>query len=434
PSECISIHVSQAGVQIGDVFWEPCCWNTSSQPADQMPNDRIIDEEGSFDNFFDEISAGKHVPRAIFVDLEPTVIDEVHTGTYCQFFHGEQLIIVKKDAAKNYAQGYYTTGKIICLVLDRIQESADKCIVPQHFFAFHSFEGAAGFSFTSLPIEISADYGKKSKLEFSIYAATQVSTVIVESYNPTLTTHTTLEHSDCASTVNIQAIFYDIFDNLDNEHTAYTNLNSVDSQFVSSITASLRFDGVLNVDLTIPDQPSPIPCYCIHFLATYASVISAEKAYHEQLSIAEITSVYFEPAKPENMACCLFYYGNMVPKDVNAAIATIKTMCTIQFMDLCPTGLRLINYQPPTMVPGRELATVQGVVCMVTNTGIAEAWAHLDSKFDLMYAKCAFVHWYVGESMEEGEFSVVERLPLRRIMRRFGIDSVKRVYEEGEEY
>ncbi len=33
-----------------------------------------------------------------------------------------------------------------------------------------------------------------------------------------------------------------------------------------------------------------------------------------------------------------------------------------------------------------------------------EAWAQLNRKFDLMYAKRAFVHWYVGEGMEEGEF------------------------------
>ena len=53
-----------------------------------------------------------------------------------------------------------------------------------------------------------------------------------------------------------------------------------------------------------------------------------------------------------------------------------------------------INYQPPTVVPGGDLAKVQRAVCMLSNTtAIAEAWARLDHKFDLMYAKRAFVHW-----------------------------------------
>jgi hypothetical protein len=52
-------------------------------------------------------------------------------------------------------------------------------------------------------------------------------------------------------------------------------------------------------------------------------------------------------------------------------------------------------------LPGGDLAKVQRAVCMLSNTtAIAEAWARLDHKFDLMYAKRAFVHWYVGEGMD----------------------------------
>lgn len=72
-------------------------------------------------------------------------------------------------------------------------------------------------------------------------------------------------------------------------------------------------------------------------------------------------------------------------------------------MELLELG---INYQRPMCVPGGELASVDRSVSMLSNTtAIAEAWSRLDHKFDLMYAKRAFVHWYVGEGMEEGEFS-----------------------------
>ena len=79
----------------------------------------------------------------------------------------------------------------------------------------------------------------------------------------------------------------------------------------------------------------------------------------------------------------------------------------VQFVDWCPTGYKVgINYQPATVVPGSVLApTIRQVCNLSNNTAILEAWERLDYKFDLMYAKRAFVHWYVGEGMEEGEFT-----------------------------
>ena len=73
--ECISVHVGQAGVQIGNACWELYCLEHGIQPDGQMPSDKTIGGgDDSFNTFFSETGAGKHVPRAVFVDLEPTVI------------------------------------------------------------------------------------------------------------------------------------------------------------------------------------------------------------------------------------------------------------------------------------------------------------------------------------------------------------------------
>ncbi|XP_030071905.1 tubulin alpha-1B chain isoform X2 [Microcaecilia unicolor] len=417
--ECISVHVGQAGVQIGNACWELYCLEHGIQPDGIIPDRKSGQGTLSYETFFSETESGKHVPRAVFVDLEPTVIDEIRTGTYRSLFHPEQLITGKEDAANNYARGHYSIGKEIVddPVLDRIRKMAEQCSGLQGFLVFNSFGGGTGSGFTSLLLEqFSKTYPKQSKLQFSVYPAPRISTAVVEPYNAVLTTHTTLEHSDCVFMVDNEAIYEICKRNLDIERPLYVNLNQLMAQTVSSITASLRFDGVLNVDL-IEFQTNLVPYPRIHFpLATYAPILSAERAHHEQLSVAEITNACFEfsnqmvkcdPRRGKYMACCLLYRGDVVPKDVNAAIASIKTKKSIQFVDWCPTGFKVgINHQPPTVVPGGDLAKVQRAVCMLSNTtAIAEAWARLDHKFDLMYSKRAFVHWYVGEGMEEGEFS-----------------------------
>ena len=375
-------------------------------------------ENDSFSTFFSETGAGKYVPRAIYADLEPSVVDEVRTGAYRQLFHPEQLISGKEDAANNYARGHYTVGKLMVdQATDRLRKIAEQCTSLQGFMLFRSFGGGTGSGFASLLMErLSADYGKKSKLEFSVYPAPQIATAVVEPYNSILTTHASMEHADCAFMVDNEAIYDICRRNLDIERPSYTNLNRLVGQIVSSITASLRFDGALNVDLN-EFQTNLVPFPRIHYpLVTFAPIISAEKAYHEKFTVADLTTACFEPSnqmvkcdprKGKYMACCLLYRGDVTPTDVSAAIANIKTKRTIQFVDWCPTGFKVgINYQPSTAVPGGDLAKVQRCVCMLSNTtAIAEAWAHLNHKFDLMFAKRAFVHWYVGEGMEEGEFS-----------------------------
>jgi len=417
--EIISIHIGQAGVQTGNSCWELYCLEHGINPDGTMPGDKTPGKEvDAFNTFFTETSSGKHVPRAVMVDLEPSVVDEVRTGAYRQLWHPEQLITGKEDAANNYARGHYTIGKeLVDVTLDRIRKLSENCTGLQGFIVFHSVGGGTGSGFGSLLLErLSVDYGKKSKLDFCVYPSPQVSTAVVEPYNSVLSTHSLLEHTDVAFMLDNEAIYDICQKSLDIERPTYTNLNRLVAQVISSLTASLRFEGSLNIDIN-EFQTNLVPYPRIHFmLCSYAPVISAEKVHHEQFSVQQLTNAVFEPQNMfakcdplhgKYMACCLMYRGDIVPKDVTFAVAGIKTKRTIQFVDWCPTGFKCgLNSQPPTAVPGGDLAKVSRALAMLSNTtAIGEVFSRLDHKFDLMYAKRAFVHWYVGEGMEEGEFS-----------------------------
>ncbi|XP_032053774.1 tubulin alpha chain-like [Aythya fuligula] len=119
--ECISIHIGQAGIQMGNSCWELYCLEHRIQPGGIISSKASSGQaDSSFGTFFSKTGSGKHMPRAIFVDLEPTVIDQ---GTYRTLFHPEQLFSSKEDAANNYARGRYTIGKeIIDPVIDRARK------------------------------------------------------------------------------------------------------------------------------------------------------------------------------------------------------------------------------------------------------------------------------------------------------------------------
>jgi tubulin alpha len=129
--------------------------------------------------------------------------------------------------------------------LERLRKMADQCSGLQGFMVFHSVGGGTGSGFGSLLLErLSVDYGKKkSKLDFCIYPSPEVSTAVVEPYNSVLSTHSLLEHTDVSFMLDNEAI-YDISKrSLNVERPDYHHLNQLIAQVISSLTASLRFEG-----------------------------------------------------------------------------------------------------------------------------------------------------------------------------------------------
>lgn len=66
----------------------------------------------TFDKLF--IEAKKYfTPKALFVDLEPIVIQEILKGKKRNLFDKSSCIFGKEDSANNYIRGYYTIGKCL---------------------------------------------------------------------------------------------------------------------------------------------------------------------------------------------------------------------------------------------------------------------------------------------------------------------------------
>lgn len=163
-------------------------------------------------------------------------------------------------------------------------------------------------------------------------------------------------------------------------------------------------------------QTNLVPYPRIHFpLCSFAPFIPLSKAVHEQVTVNDLTSELFknenqmvkcDSQKGKYMACCVLYRGDVVPKDVNAAISEMKVKRGIQFVDWSPAGFKIgMNNKPPMTVERGDLARVSRACSMLASTtAISEAWAAIDHKFDMMYSKRAFVHWFVGEGLEEMHF------------------------------
>lgn len=220
------MHIGQAGIQLGNSAWELYLLehrigkDGKLQEATEPNND---DANSFCGTFFQRTVTDQYVPRAILVDTEPSVVDQVRNGEYRKLFHPDNMISGKEDAANNYARGHFHIGKeLLDATMEVVRRMAEASNSLQGFFMFHSFGGGTGSGFSSLLAQKLADgYSKKCKLEIAIYPSPHICTSVVEPYNSVLTTHHSIDFTDCTFLVDNQSI-YDICQKKYGLNTSFT--------------------------------------------------------------------------------------------------------------------------------------------------------------------------------------------------------------------
>jgi len=416
--EIITICVGGAGVRIGAKFWELLCLEHGIS-SDGRPNPDFSGNSGdSYTSFFYEMESGKLVPRTIFVDSEPASVDELSNGHYKDLFNPRYFVSGREDGGcGSFARAYNVWRTISDDVIDRIERLTEECNNCQGFLIIHSLGGGTGSGLTAqLMATLSDRYGRRTKLQFAICPTPKLSTSITEPYNAVLLTHYTNDHSDCCFLVDNDAI-YDIAQrNLGIPSPSYEDLNCLIAHAIADVTANLRFQGDLNMDLN-EFQTNLIPYPRIHFpVISHAPIVSRENAAHSELNTLEITNAVFDPANQlvkcdlrtgKYMSGCLLYRGDVTPRDANAAIAQIKSRHDIPFVDWCPTGFKVgISNHPQVSFPDDLMAPAKRSVTMLSNTtATVSLFTELAHKFDLMYTKRDFLDLYIDEGMDESKFN-----------------------------
>jgi len=421
--EVLTISVGQAGIQLGNAVWTQYCQEHKIDENGMRKVENVKEQsDNGYLTFFEEVSSGNKVPRCLGVDLEPNCIDDRKAGPLQHIYNPEYLLNGKEDAANNFARGHYTVGKeMMDQVNDRIKGMVENSENVQGFLVNHSVGGGTGSGLGMLILErIAVDYRKKSKIGFEIYPSPNQSTCIVEPYNGLLSTHWLLDHTEVSLVLDNEALYDICQKNLDIKTPSYDSLNRVISKVISSMTAALRFEGELNVDLN-EFQTNLVPFPRLHFMTTsLAPVVSKAKNDHANKEVRGLTDECvqpgsflvkmqdFDPVEDKYMAISLNYRGNVKSKVANSTVQWLKQNNKVAFVEWCPTGFKIgLNEMPPAAVKEDEMSESKtNCVLIGNNVAINRVFTNrLVKKYDMMYSQRAYVHWYVGEGMEEGEFS-----------------------------
>lgn len=360
--------------------------------------------------FYNEGLKAKYVPRAVLVDLEPGTIDSLRSGVYGQLYRPDNSVFGVSGAGNNWAKGYYTEGAAILeSVLDVVRKEAEGCDCLQGFQVIHSLGGGTGSGLgTLLLTNLTEEYPDRLTVTYSVVPSPKVSDTVVEPYNATLAANQLIENSTQSYCIDNEALYDICFRTLKLKTPTYGDLNHLVSATMSGVTTCLRFPGQLNADLR-KLAVNMVPFPRLHFFITgFAPLTSRGCQKYRALTVPELTHQMFD-AKNMMAACnprcgryltvAAVFRGRMSMKEVDEQMLNVQNKNKEYFVEWIPNNVKTAVCD----IPPRGLkmsATFVG-----NTTAIQELFKRIAEQFTSMFRRKAFLHWYIGEGMEENDFT-----------------------------
>lgn len=408
--EVICINIGEAGIHIGNAFWEQIALEHGIQPDGTQLN---TDNNSGVSSFFFESEEEKLVPRCVSIDLDNNAASYIKKSPYRALFQADSSIY-GKDGGCTFSRGK-ESKELQEMLFAKLKTLTESCESLQGFMIFSSNAGGTGSGLGAAVLEhLNVTYGKSNKINLTLCPSPKLSNLVVEAYNAVMALPTTIEHSNLNLLFDNEAIYNILEQKLRIPDPSYANINRLIAQVASSLTANIRFEGTANSSFgEIVRNMVPYPR--MNFaLSGYSPFTSVPMLYHEQPSVSAITDELFDPKSTmikcdystgKIISCCVIYRGDALLYDINAAITSAKAQRGMKFVDYIPTGIKTSALsEPPVFSADGDLAEVMRTGMMLMNTGAINTYfERLGKNSDKLYAKRAFMHWYGPTA--EGEYN-----------------------------
>ncbi|XP_020392795.1 tubulin epsilon chain isoform X2 [Rhincodon typus] len=440
-TQSVLVQVGQCGNQVGCRFWDLVLREHAN-----------VNKKGIYDealgNFFrnvdtrstngDDINLHKGIirslkARAVLVDMEEGVVNELLQGPLRDVFDSKQLITDVSGSGNNWAVGNKQYGSLYRdRILEVIRKTAEHCDCLQCFILIHSMGGGTGSGLGTFVLSLLEDeFPEVYRFVTSVYPSAD-DDVITSPYNSVLAMKELTEHADCVLPIENQSLI-DIVNKINQmansgksanaikhqstlisgqskvkqQEKPFDAMNNIVANLLLNLTSSARFEGSLNMDLneiTMNLVPFPQLHYLVSSLTplyTLADVNIPTRRLDQMFTDAfskDHQLMYADPKRNLYLACALMVRGNVQISDLRRNIERLKP--SLQFIPWNQEGWKTSLCSVP------PVGHTHSLLALANNTCVKSTFTDLKDRFVKLYKKKAHIHHYLHvDGMEQSCFT-----------------------------
>ncbi|XP_056873832.1 tubulin epsilon chain isoform X3 [Takifugu flavidus] len=392
-TQSVVVQIGQCGNQIGCRFWDLA-----------LREHAHVNKEGLYDealsSFFRNVDSRKsdgggcavgesiqHLKaRAVLVDMEEGVVNEILQGALREVFDSAQLLTDVSGSGNNWAVGHMTYGATYReQIVEKLRKAAEHCDCLQCFFIIHSMGGGTGSGLGTRVLSLlEEEFPEVSRIVTAVYPSAD-DDVITSPYNSVLAMRELTEHADCVLPVENQSLV-----DIVNRIKRMAHGEKPGSVIKKNSTIISNKGGLSGAEKPFDAMNNIVANLLLNITRLDQMFSDAFSKDHQLIRADPKHSLY--------LACALMVRGDVQLSDLRRNIERLRP--SLPFVSWNKEGWKTGLCSVPPVGHSHSL------LALANNTCVKPTFMELKERFTKLYRKKAHLHHYLHvNGMEQSCFS-----------------------------